>query len=153
MMKSFQNKYVWILGASSGIGAALARALAAQGAVLALSSRNKDALDALSDTLDGTGHLVVPMDASDAQSVADGFNVITRAFPKIDCAIFMAAIYSAHDGTQKDLGFIHDMLRVNLGGAFNMLDPLIPFMKQQGYGQIALCASVAGFRGLPLGQP
>ncbi len=65
----------------------------------------------------------------------------------------MAAIYSAHDGKPKSLAFVHDMLRVNLGGGFNMVDVLLPHYKNCRGGQIVLCASVAGYRGLPTGQP
>ena len=149
----FKGQYIWIVGASTGIGRALALELAEQGAILAISARRKELLEDLLSELDGQGHIAVCIDAGDYQSVVSGFNEICAAFPKFDRSIFMAAKYGAHDGKPKDIEFIHEMLKVNIGGAFHMLDVLVPKYKEQGFGQIAICASVAGYRGMPTGQP
>lgn len=149
----YQGKHIWIIGASSGIGAALTRELAAQGATLILSARRQNALEDLEQSLSGTGHLVLPLDIADHAAVTKAHDYITQTYPKLDSAIFMAALYSAHDGKQKNISFIHDMLNVNLGGAFNMIDVVRPYFEERGQGQIVLCASVAGYRGLPFGQP
>ena len=61
-MRDVKGKYFWIVGASSGIGAALAKELAAQGAIVALSARREDMLRELQTTLAGEGHLAVPVD-------------------------------------------------------------------------------------------
>lgn len=153
MSKPYHGKYIWILGASSGIGEALAKELAAQGATLALSARRKEVLKALIDDLDGEGHLALPLDVSDLKALKKASTSIQKSFPHLDSAVFMAAIYSPHDGKKKDIEFIHNMINVNIGGAFNMIDVVQPVFEQQKHGQIALCASVAGYRGLPFGQP
>lgn len=152
-MRDVKGKYFWIVGASSGIGAALAKELAAQGAIVALSARREDMLRELQTTLAGEGHLAVPVDVAVAESVATAQSEILKHFPRIDSALFMAAKYSVHDGQAKSLSAIRDMLDVNLGGAFNMLDAVRPQFEKQGQGQLVLCASVAGYRGLPTGQP
>lgn len=152
-MKNVKGKYIWIVGASSGIGAALAKELAEKGAILALSARREDKLVELISTLNGNQHIAIPVDVGNLESVYKAQKYILQSFSHIDSAIFMAAIYSAHDGRKKDISFIHDMLDVNLGGAFNMIDGLLPLYESQGYGQLVLCASVAGYRGLPNGQP
>jgi len=147
-MTSHQGKHIWIIGASSGIGEALACELASQGAHLTLSARSADKLAALNKRLDGT-HNVMPIDAADANSLT----AATQTFDTLDSVVFLAAIYSAHSQTPKDISFIHDMINVNLGGAFNTVNALQPMFEKQGFGQIVLCASVAGYRGLPYGQP
>lgn len=152
-MRDVRGKYIWILGASSGIGAALANELAARGAHVIVSARRADPLSALCATLPGQDHMAVPCDVADPHAVMAAMAAILDRLPHIDSVIFMAAIYAPHDGTQKDLSFIHDMLAVNLGGAFNMLDAVQPYFQKRRTGQIVLCASVAGYRGLPTGQP
>ncbi len=152
-MKSLKGKHIWIIGASSGIGAALARELSERGAIVALSARRENALIKLKEELKGDEHIVVPADAGDDESVLSAFQTITEKFPKLDSAIFMAAAYTPHDGRPKTLSVIKDMVNVNLTGAFRMVDAVYPYFKNQGNGQIVLCASVAGFRGLPTGQP
>ena len=152
-LNDYNNKTIWIIGASSGIGAALAIEIAKRGGRLVLSARRKEALQDLVKKLDGEGHHVLPLDVGDAAAVQAGFSHLQDEDIAIDSAIFMAAVFSVHDGAQKPLSVIHDAIRINLVGAFNMLDVCVPYFKQTGCGQIALCASVAGYRGLPTGQP
>lgn len=152
-MQDYKEKYIWIIGASSGIGSELAIELSKRGATIALSARREDKLEQIKAECAGDNHIISPLDAGDEQSVEKAFEVIKQAFPRIDSVIFMAAIYSPHSNKPKEISFIHDMLRINIGGAYNLLDVMVPFYKEQGSGQIAICASVAGYRGLPTGQP
>lgn len=152
-MKNFKNKSIWILGASSGIGKALAQELASHGAHIILSARREEKLKDVQDSLTGDNHLVLPLDVTDADKVSEYIETIIKKYGRIDSTIFLAAIYSAHDGKAKDLSFIHKMISVNLGGAFNVAEKLRPVLKEQGGGQLILCGSVAGYRGLPNGQP
>lgn len=151
-MNDFDGKTIWIIGASSGIGYALAKELAGHGARLILSARREDKLRALNEELGG-GHVVCAFDIGDVRATRDAMAEIGKACPVLDSAIFMAAVYSFHDGKRKDIDFMHEMMRVNVGGAFNMVDAAQPVFERQGYGQIVLCASIAGYRGLPTGQP
>lgn len=152
-MQDVKGKYIWIIGASSGIGASLAKELALRGANLALSARRQDKLAQLLKTIGEKNHVIAPLDVADHQSIEKAQEHILQHFPYIDSVIFLAAIYSPHDGKPKELSFIHDMLNVNLGGAFNLINTAQPQFEKQGYGQLVLCASVAGYRGLPTGQP
>lgn len=147
-MKDFNDKHIWIIGASSGIGAALAKSLSGKGAILYLSARGKEKLDKLNQELDGK-HTVLPVDVSDIQSLKNAITVIQ----KVDSIINLAAIYDptslsdlTHDTTRK-------IININLIGTFNVVETALPLLKKQGYGQLTLCGSVAGFRGLPNGQP
>lgn len=152
MSESFAEKHIWIIGASTGIGKALAIELSAQGATLILSARSEDKLNALNTKL-GERHLVYPLDASDIDKLSKTAIDLTHKIPKLDSVIFLAAIYSPHDKQPKDITFTHQMITVNLGGAFNVVNATLPIFQKQGKGQIILCGSVAGYRGLPFGQP
>lgn len=152
-MLDVNGKYIWILGASSGIGKALAIELASHGAHLVLSARRAEKLKELAATLQGDQHILAPLDVSDAEGIKKALETILQSAPHIDSAIFMAATYTPHDGGKKQLSFIRQALDVNLMGAFNIIDVVQEQFEKQGHGQIVLCASVAGYRGLPTGQP
>ena len=145
---TYHDKTIWIIGASSGIGEALARELSSQGGKLVLTARREDKLDALNKEL-GERHQVLPADAGDAVGLLNA----AKSIKALDSVVFMAAIYKPHTKEPKDLEFVHSALAVNLGGAFNTVHAVLPFFEKQGRGQIVLCGSVAGYRGLPYGQP
>ncbi|NCC21887.1 MAG: SDR family NAD(P)-dependent oxidoreductase [Alphaproteobacteria bacterium] len=152
-MNSFEGKHVWIVGASSGIGAALAKELAGRGAHVALSARRAETLREIAATLPGGGHLAAPMNVADRESVRMALKEVLRNFPRVDSVMFMAAVYSPGDIRTTRLPEIEQALRINLTGAFVLLEAILPEFDRQGGGQLALCASVAGYRGLPKGQP
>jgi NADP-dependent 3-hydroxy acid dehydrogenase YdfG len=143
----------WILGASSGIGAALARELASRGERVCVSARNAEALAALVASLPGTGHLALPVDVSDAGALKAASDSIWRDGGRIDRVIFMAGLYTPMELAALDLAETERIVKVNLLGAFYLVAAVLPHLTAQGNGQLALCASVAGYRGLPGGQP
>lgn len=152
-MKPYTGKHIWLIGASSGIGYALALELARQGATLALSARRQAELEALETQLEGGGHIVLPLDVRDEKALAAALKDIGEKFTTLDSTVFLAAAYQPHDGKKKPLPVIRTMMDVNLGGVFNLLDCLLPYYEEQKHGQLAVTASVAGYRGLPTGQP
>lgn len=148
----YQGKIVWIIGASSGIGHALAIDLAARGAHLALSARRSDTLDILATSL-GSPHRSFPLDVTDADAFSAAAFAVNAHFKKIDHVIMLAGTYTP--GSLADLN-IEDARRIidtNLMGSINCLHAALPYLRQQRSGQIALCGSVAGYRGLPNAQP
>lgn len=149
MMKDVHGQYIWIVGASSGIGAALAIALSRQGANVILSARRKSELQAVYSQLAGGNHQLLPFDISNHQQTVDAIKTIKR----LDRVILMAAVYEPATNGRADIQFIQQSLQVNIGGVYNMLDVLMPFFESQGYGQLSLCGSVAGYFGLPNSQP
>ncbi len=151
-MNDFVGKHIWIIGASSGIGAALARRLAAKGATLALSARNRPALDALALET-GLRHSVWPLDVSNAGDVRDVANALSQSWPRIDSVIVMAGTYTPQAVADMNLEDARRIIDVNLMGSIHVIHAILPVFHTQGYGQIALCGSVAGYRGLPQGQP
>lgn len=152
-MQNFNGKHIWIIGASSGIGAALALELSTRGAKIALSARRADELHDVKNSLSGDGHLVMPMDVSVIDDVASTHRKIKAEWKTLDSVIFLAAIYAFHSPKRKDIDFIHKMMDVNVKGAMTVTETVLSTFQSQGYGQIALCGSIAGYRGLPNGQP
>lgn len=147
-MKSFKGKKIWIIGASSGIGEALSIELSSLGADLILSARRTDKLNQLNDDLRGL-HTVLPIDVI---NINDCISAV-KSIDKIDSLIFLAATYDKKMMRDMDINTAHQIIDVNLKGALNVVHASLPLFTAQGYGQIALCGSVAGYRGLPAGQP
>lgn len=147
-MKDFKDKTVWIIGASSGIGKALAQNLNAKGANLILSARSEGDLKTLNTELENK-HSILPVDVSNHIALRDAVSKIS----KIDSVIHLAAIYDPTSMNDLKHDTMSKIVDVNLKGTFNIVEAILPLLKKQGYGQLALCGSVAGYRGLPNGQP
>lgn len=148
-MNGFDGKRVWLTGASSGIGAATARALAQAGARVAISARTAASLQQLIAELPGAGHLALPLDIADAAAVEVAMQRLLSEWGGIDLAILAAGTYRPMRGFELDLGAARSMIETNLIGTLNCLAAIVPPMLQAGAGHIAIVASVAGYRGLP----
>lgn len=148
-MNPMAGKTIWIVGASEGIGAALAHALAHAGATLLLSARRADALAAVLASLTPGDHRAFPLDVTDAESVAVAWQAITSANGVPDMLVYNAGAYDPMDAQHFDLARIEKVLDVNLHGALRVLSHVLPAFLARGRGHIALVGSVAGYRGLP----
>jgi len=151
-MNNYKKKNIWLIGASSGIGASLARNLSNQGATLILSARSEDKLNALKEEL-GAHHHVMPLDITDADKLEKTAQSLKSKLGHIDSAILLAGSYEPTLVSNIKLKDAQKIVDINLIGAFNFLNAIVPIMKFQKYGQIVLTSSVAGYRGLPKGQP
>jgi short-subunit dehydrogenase len=151
--KTHQDKVVWIIGASSGIGEALAKELASRGAILALSSRRTQALESVKRILPGNRHEIFTLDVSDQEAVMAVTKEIHAHFGRIDSVMILSAAYKPMKMDGLDLVDVRQIIEINLLSAFYIVHAVLPLLKQQPYGQIALCGSVAGYIGLPAGQP
>lgn len=152
-MNNLKGKIVWIVGASSGIGAAVANKLAKEGAILAISARREEKLAEIKENLNGDKHKIYPLDVTDIEKVQKTTLKIQNNFGRIDSVIFMAAGYSPNNGYEPDIDLVKQIVDINLNGALNLAHSVLPILKSQEQGQLAICASVAGYRGLPGGQP
>jgi NADP-dependent 3-hydroxy acid dehydrogenase YdfG len=150
---AYRGQIVWIVGASSGIGAALARELSAQGAILALSSRRTDELERLKAAL-GPQHGVFALDVTDAAMTLRTAQAVHAAHGRIDRIVFLAAAYAPMKMDAFEIAAAKSIVDVNVTGAFNLVHAVLPILRSQpSKAQLALCASVAGYIGLPGGQP
>jgi short-subunit dehydrogenase len=141
-----------ITGASSGLGAALARAYAAPGVALGLIGRNPDRLAAVADSCRAAGSTVefATIDVVDGGSLAAWLGAFDRAH-SVDLVIANAGI-SAGPGPGEmgeDIATTARQVAVNLLGAVNTVVPLLPTMTARGRGRVAFIASLAAYRGLP----
>jgi len=145
-INDWRDKTVWLVGASSGIGRATAKALHAQGAKVIVSARSLPALELFAAEHPGTTVLV--MDAADAASVKAAAQSVLAAGP-LDVVLYCAGYYNEMRATGFDLT---DMLRhnqVNYVGALYVLAAVLPHFLARKAGHISLVSSVAGYRGLP----
>ncbi len=139
----WSGKRVWLVGASSGIGAALAGELARRGARVALSARSVDKLRALG--IDGA--LLLPCDATDTASLAAARKRLLAAWRGVDLAIYLAGDYVPMRAADFDLAVAEHIVSVNFNGAMRLAATVLPDLPVGG--GIAFVASVAGYRGLP----
>ncbi|MDX2482669.1 MAG: SDR family NAD(P)-dependent oxidoreductase [Pseudodonghicola sp.] len=143
-----ERETIWIIGASDGIGAALARAWAARGARLILSARSQSRLEDLAASL-GSDHLVVPLDVSERDSLERAADRIAAIGP-LDRVVHLAALYDPGKIADLDAETAAQIVAVNLMGSFHVAQIAPPLLRAGG--QLALCGSVAGYIGLPQGQ-
>jgi short-subunit dehydrogenase len=146
------TRRVWLIGASDGIGAALARHLASEGDTLALSARNGEKMQALSSELPGTRHLVLPLDVCDPPSIAAAWKSIDESwaqFGGIDLFIYNAGAYEPMSAKDFNLAKVEAILEVNITGAFRALAIILPSFVERNRGHIVLVGSIAGYHGLP----
>ncbi|HRD93626.1 MAG TPA: SDR family NAD(P)-dependent oxidoreductase [Accumulibacter sp.] len=146
-IEDWSGKRVWLLGASSGIGAALGTLLLARGARVAFSARNAARLAELAG--DAERALVLPCDAADEASLHAAWEGLLAAWGGIDVALYVAGDYLPMRAWQLDAARARQMIAVNFGGAVSFAACVVPQLLRQGSGQIGFVASVAGYRGLP----
>jgi short-subunit dehydrogenase len=145
-LQDWHGKTVWLVGASTGIGAATAAALHACGARVIISARQQQALAAF--TAQHPGSAAVALDVTDAPAVQSAAEHLLAQGP-IDCVVYCAGTYSAMRATHLDAASMQRHMEVNYGGAVNVLQAVLPAMLARGQGHLSLVASVAGYRGLP----
>jgi len=143
---SWQGQRVWIVGASSGIGAALARRLINEGASVALSARSRDRLQEIAHDTDA---IVCPLDVTDAGSVRRAASAIAEAWGGIDLTLIVAGTHEEMRADSFDIGHARRLIDVNLIGVLHCLDVVLPQLLAQRRGGVAIVSSVAGYRGLP----
>ncbi|MEZ5760027.1 MAG: SDR family NAD(P)-dependent oxidoreductase [Paracoccaceae bacterium] len=143
-----KGERIWIIGASEGIGAALARQWAASGAQLILSARSASRLADLAGSL-GPGHITLPLDVGDRKTLVSAASAIAATGP-LDRVVHLAALYDPGCIADLDPERTERIVSVNLIGSLYVAQ-IAPALLRPG-GQLALCGSVAGYFGLPRGQ-
>ena len=146
--RSLEGRHAVVTGAARGIGAAIARSLAAEGARLSLLGRRRDALQQLADTLPGQ-HAVVVADVADAESVKAAFAQARAALGPVAILVNNAGQAESAPFLKTSLDLWQQMLGVNLTGSFLCAQAALPDMLQAGWGRIINIASTAGQKGYP----
>ncbi|MGB3176527.1 MAG: SDR family NAD(P)-dependent oxidoreductase [Albidovulum sp.] len=143
-MTEFSGKTYWFVGASEGLGRALAKKLSAEGARLILSARNVERLESLSAELKHAR--VVPLDVTDTDSVRRAASEIREGLHGV---IYNVGIYEPMRATAWDQETALMMCDVNFTGAMRVLGEVVPGFVEKGQGDITLVGSLAGYHGLP----
>ncbi|RQO33588.1 short-chain dehydrogenase [Herminiimonas sp. KBW02] len=138
---------VWVIGASSGIGAETAKLLLEKGARVALSARRVDLLQAVANCHPRA--LVAGLDIVDPASVQAAHAHILKEWQGLDIVLIVAGSYNEMRADSFDLAIARNMLELNLHGPLNCLDVVLPGLLAQGHGSIGIVSSVAGYSGLP----
>jgi len=141
------NKTIWITGASSGIGKALAIKFANEGWKVAASARRENLLKELSDKHPNIESF--PLDVTDSNKCNSVFKDVIKKFENIEICIFGTGMHDPKSERQFNLEKIKKIMEVNFFGTMNSINSIYDYYKEKKSGQISIISSVAGYRGLP----
>ena len=141
---NFNNKTVWITGASSGIGKELAIQFAQLGARVILSARNVAKLEQLSNELAGTEHKVIPLDLSQPEQVLEYVTEHIDTLGKVDILINNGGVSQRSLFLENDFAVYRQLMEVNYFGLIALTKAVLPSMVAQGSGSVVSISSVAG---------
>ena len=146
-IEDWNDKRVWIIGASTGIGAALARALLARGAKVAGSARSAATLRDVLGT--GDNVLALPADVTRHESLQAAHAKVIDEWGGIDVLVYMAGAYKGVRAWKLGVGMARPEFDTNVIGAYDAVAVTLPKMLERKRGSIVIVSSVAGYRGLP----
>ena len=141
------NKKIWITGASSGIGKALAVKFSNEGWQVAASARRENLLRELSEKHKNIQPF--PLDVTDINSCKNVFNEIIEKFKDIDICVFGTGMHDPKSEKKFNLEKIREIMEVNYFGVMNCINSVHNYYSEKKKGQISIISSVAGYRGLP----
>ncbi len=143
-MKEWQGKRYWLVGASDGLGAALAQKLNRAGAEVILSARSEDKLADLVAALPGKASYQT-MDVADNESV----KAAVAAVGTVDGVVYLAGVYWPFGAKEWDADQAVAMADINFTGLMRVIGQVVPAMVARDAGHIVITSSLTGFRGLP----
>lgn len=145
----FFDKVIWITGASSGIGEALAYQFANQGAKLIISSRREDELQRVKGNI-SSECLIIAIDITDDASVEQAVKTAINYYGKIDVLVNNAGVSQRSLAVDSQITVERKIMEVNYFGTVNFTKRILPIMIANGGGQIAVISSIVGKVGFPL---
>ncbi len=146
---AFEGKVVWVTGASSGIGEALAKGLAARGAAVVLSGRRAGELERVAREIGGAS-LVLPFEATDAAALSVATESAWRWRGGVDLLINNAGVSQRSLARDTGLDVYRRLMEVDFFAPLQLTQLILPMMIERRSGQIAIVSSVAGKVGVPL---
>lgn len=149
------NKVVFITGASSGIGRALALELARRGASVGLLARRVETLrEIVGEIENARGRaLALAADVRDAESIERAAAELRAKFGSIDCLVANAGISATTHATRTTAREVADVIATNMIGATNAVAAVLPDMLERRSGHLVAISSLAAYRGLPRSYP
>ena len=143
---SENQKKIWITGASSGIGKAVAKKFAKEGWKVAISARRRELLDEIAKN---ENIVSFPLDVTDRAQINDVFKNILKEFQNLDICLFSSGTYEPKDEQNIDPDKIKNVMDVNFLGVIDCVKAVEEYFKNKQSGHISLVSSIAGYRGLP----
>ena len=141
------NKNIWITGASSGIGKALALKFASEGWQVAASARRENLLDELNKKNSNIHSF--PLDVKNEGKVKKVFEDIIQKFKSIDIVVFCTGMHDPDSEKKLNSEKIREIMETNFFGTLNCITAVSNFFREKKSGHISIVSSVAGYRGLP----
>ena len=141
------NKTIWITGASSGIGKALAIKFAQEGWKVAISARRENLLKEISKNQNNIDYF--PLDVTDIEKCKTVFNDVKKKLGDVNISVFCTGIHDPKSEKKLNLEKVRKIMEVNFFGAVNSINAVYDYYKDKKSGQISIVSSVAGYRGLP----
>jgi len=143
---SENHKKIWITGASSGIGKAVAEKFAKEGWKVAVSARRKELLDELAKNENISSF---PLDVTDRSQINNTFKNILNEFGELDICLFSSGTYEPKDEQNIDPDKIKNVINVNFLGVIDCVKVVEDYFKNKKSGHVSIVSSIAGYRGLP----
>ncbi|NIJ53293.1 SDR family oxidoreductase [Dyadobacter arcticus] len=145
-MENFKDKVVWITGASSGIGEALAMAFAKEGAKLVLTARRQDELERVkkSTGLPDGSVLILPMDVTEFENAESAATQVISRFERIDIMVHNAGVSQRSYIRDTSLEVYQQLMNVDFFSTVALTKAVLPYMMQQKSGHFIVMSSVAG---------
>ena len=142
-----EKKIIWITGASSGIGKALAIKFAEKGWIVAASARRENLLEDLNKF--NPNIYSFPLDVTEIENCKLIANKIIEKFGGIDICVFGTGMHDPKSEKRFNLNKIREIMEVNYFGTMNSINSIYEYFSKKKNGQISIISSVAGYRGLP----
>ena len=140
------QKKIWITGASSGIGKALALKFAEENWQVAISARRKELLDELAQNVNISSF---PLDVTNDNSVNTAFSNILNEFNNLDLCVFCSGAYDPKLEKEINKEQIKKIMNINFFGVLNCIKTVEEYFKNKKEGHISIVSSIAAYRGLP----
>lgn len=141
----YQNQVIWITGASSGIGKALATELASEGAKLVLSARKMEALEQLKETLPNSSqHLVIPLDLEHSGNFKALAKEVHETMGAIDVVINNGGMSQRSEVGETSIEVDRRIMEVNFFGNVALTKAVLPYFQSQKSGHFVVISSIAG---------
>ena len=143
---SENHKKIWITGASSGIGKAVAEKFAKEGWKVAVSARRKELLDELAKNENISSF---PLDVTDRSQINNTFKNILNELGELDICLFSSGTYEPKDEQNINPDKIKNVINVNFLGVIDCVKVVEDYFKNKKSGHVSIVSSIAGYRGLP----
>ena len=142
-----EKKVIWITGASSGIGKAVATKFAKNGWIVAASARRENLLNELKEINENI--YPFPLDVTDIDKCKLVASSIINQFKNIDSCLFGTGMHDPKSEKKFNLEKVREIMEVNYFGTMNSINSIYDYFSEKKNGQISIISSVAGYRGLP----